>query len=602
MAFTLVQKSTVSLTGSASLTGVTAGNMLVVKTGNPTSFTDVSAVADNVNGTWSRSGMPHELGTGVYFFDNTASGNVTVTVTAGGTVRVVLEEWAYDGSSVAIAGINTAITFGGSGLNHGSVTLTGPGLILTAIAGDNTLDGVAATSGFTGQDDGTTRFYEQYRVEPTSYTGTAPLSVSNNPACAGAILALEEVGGGGDPAPSITDVDEDNTISQTQANVEIDGTDFDTATVELRQGGFVYTPSIDSQSGTAITFDMPALGATGPISAPHAGAVTLAVVNGDDQEDTQAITVTDESGTETYLIGTPNADPDLRLTASADAVSGDYVRISNVVGGSITDVNVNSDLTWDADEAVTSFDVQYWDAADGTWGDRETQDLEEVVDETPDAFSFTDQTGVTPGSTRTSNTITVSGLGTGVSVAVSVSGGSGTYSKNGAGYTASAGTATNGDTFSVRHTASGSYSTAVNTTLDIGGVTDEFRSTTQANAAPSFVGPSISNLVFQEDIAITPVDFSSLFTDIESLTFTAVGALPTGLSLSSAGVLSGTPTTIQQVTSIEIRASDGSLTTDSNSFNIDIIAAITPASGRSRDARRFRGARGLTLTSRRGRG
>lgn len=101
-----------------------------------------------------------------------------------------------------------------------------------------------------------------------------------------------------------------------------------------------------------------------------------------------------------------------------------------------------------------------------------------ALDTTPAAFTFTDQSGVALSSTRTSNTITVSGLTTGVSVAVSVSGGQ--YSKNGGGYTSSAGTAQNGDTFAVQHTSSGSHSTAVNTTLTIGGVSDTFTSTTAA--------------------------------------------------------------------------------------------------------------------------
>ena len=99
-----------------------------------------------------------------------------------------------------------------------------------------------------------------------------------------------------------------------------------------------------------------------------------------------------------------------------------------------------------------------------------------AIDTTPDAFTFTDVTGVALSTTQTSNTITVAGINT--SVAVSVSGG--TYSKNGGAYTASAGTASNGDTFSVRHTSSGSHSTATNTTLNIGGVTDTYTSTTVA--------------------------------------------------------------------------------------------------------------------------
>ena len=97
-------------------------------------------------------------------------------------------------------------------------------------------------------------------------------------------------------------------------------------------------------------------------------------------------------------------------------------------------------------------------------------------DGTPNAFTFTDVSNRELNQTQTSNLITISGIN--ISVAVSVSGG--TYSKNGGSYTSSAGTAVNGDTFRVRHTSSSSYSTAVNTTLTVGGVSDVFTSTTRA--------------------------------------------------------------------------------------------------------------------------
>jgi len=104
-----------------------------------------------------------------------------------------------------------------------------------------------------------------------------------------------------------------------------------------------------------------------------------------------------------------------------------------------------------------------------------------AVDSTPDSFTFTDVTGASLSTTYTSNQITVSGLGSGVSATVSVSGG--TYSKNSASYTSSSTTAVNGDTFRLRNTSSGSYSTTTSTTLTIGGVSDSYSITTQAAPA-----------------------------------------------------------------------------------------------------------------------
>ena len=106
-------------------------------------------------------------------------------------------------------------------------------------------------------------------------------------------------------------------------------------------------------------------------------------------------------------------------------------------------------------------------------------------DTTPSAFDFTNQTGVTVSSTRTSaNTVTIAGMDSGVSTTVTVSGG--TYSKNGGSYTSGSTTASNGTTFKLRHTSSSSYSTSVTTTLTVGGVSGSFVSTTEAAPSASY--------------------------------------------------------------------------------------------------------------------
>lgn len=99
-----------------------------------------------------------------------------------------------------------------------------------------------------------------------------------------------------------------------------------------------------------------------------------------------------------------------------------------------------------------------------------------AIDKTPTAFTFIDQTDVALAGTMTSNAVVVAG--TNESTAVSITGG--TYSKNGGAYTSAAGTALPGDSFTVRHTSSASNSTATNTVLTIGGVSDTFTSTTLA--------------------------------------------------------------------------------------------------------------------------
>jgi hypothetical protein len=97
-----------------------------------------------------------------------------------------------------------------------------------------------------------------------------------------------------------------------------------------------------------------------------------------------------------------------------------------------------------------------------------------ILDTIPDAFSFTDQTDVLLNTLTVSNTVTVSG--TEAPAAISIT--DGEYSINGGSYTSVSATVNNGDTVTVRLTSSGAYSTIINATLIIGGVSDIFSVTT----------------------------------------------------------------------------------------------------------------------------
>jgi hypothetical protein len=79
-----------------------------------------------------------------------------------------------------------------------------------------------------------------------------------------------------------------------------------------------------------------------------------------------------------------------------------------------------------------------------------------------------------------------------------------------------------------------------------------------------------------EDVAMTPLDLSTYFTGTETpFVYTLqAGTLPAGLSLDDeTGVISGTPTTIENQTGIVIRATDDAAdTADTNAFTIDVAA------------------------------
>lgn len=69
------------------------------------------------------------------------------------------------------------------------------------------------------------------------------------------------------------------------------------------------------------------------------------------------------------LSGTLATEGD-RITAIPDLASGDQLEISNVVGGTISDVTVNADASFSVVEGVTAFDVR---VNDGTWSSVVTQ-------------------------------------------------------------------------------------------------------------------------------------------------------------------------------------------------------------------------------------
>lgn len=122
----------------------------------------------------------------------------------------------------------------------------------------------------------------------------------------------------------------------------------------------------------------------------------------------------------------------------------------------------------------------------------------------------------------------------------------------------------------INATGAGAWSAVANFTTEAEG---------PGNLPPSFDGPSIAAISATEGVALSSLDVSSRFSDAESaLTFSAVGSWPAGVTVSSAGVISGTPTTAGTYSGLQVRATDaGALTADSNTFSITVAAAALPS-------------------------
>lgn len=167
-------------------------------------------------------------------------------------------------------------------------------------------------------------------------------------------------------APVVTDVDTDESITGTQANVVITGTSFGATQgaghVKVFDGSLSVTPTIDTWAATSIQFDM----SIGTSTGIRYGARTLRVTDNAAAFGELAITVTAPAGVNFVNLTTLAAPAD-RLTSSPDMASGDQLEWSNVVGGTIADVTVFPDGSFSFIAGVTAFNFRVHDVTTG-WG------------------------------------------------------------------------------------------------------------------------------------------------------------------------------------------------------------------------------------------
>ncbi|MDP4029239.1 MAG: DUF1566 domain-containing protein, partial [Gallionella sp.] len=205
-------------------------------------------------------------------------------------------------------------------------------------------------------------------------------------------------------------------------------------------------------------------------------------------------------------------------TYVADVVSASRVMASNVPAGltanfvRTSDTVITATLTGNATAHANANDISNltFTFANGAFTTTATAanvsnyaknnlvvDFADPADTTPDAFSFTAQTGAALSSVATSNTLTVAGINS--AAAITIVGG--TYKIGSGSYTAAAGTVNNGDTVTLQQTSSGSYSTQTTATLTIGGVSGAFDVTTQA--APADTTPDAFSFTAQTGAALS---------------------------------------------------------------------------------------------------
>ena len=182
----------------------------------------------------------------------------------------------------------------------------------------------------------------------------------------------------------------------------------------------------------------------------------------------------------------PPADP--TVTSTGTDSTNETVSVSSSSGsgnsGAITfaQTTSNSAPSSSAFSSTTTYtqprgSTRYYWASQSGYISAGTTFTASSVDTTPNAFDFTNQTGLEINTLTESNTVTITGITD--AATVTISGNSAQFSIAGGSYGTS-GTITNGQNLKLRMTTSSSFSTGVSTTITVGGVSDSVTFTTRA--------------------------------------------------------------------------------------------------------------------------
>ena len=199
----------------------------------------------------------------------------------------------------------------------------------------------------------------------------------------------------------------------------------------------------------------------------------------------------------------------------------------------------------------------------------------EAADTTPDAFTFTAKTGVSPGTAVTSDAITVSGLNTAASISVSSGG---TLVVDGSAF--SGATVANGQTVAVTVTASASFSTKTTATVTIGGVSADFAVTTAADQMPTFGQQTIPDQTWTQHQAITAFTLPTATGGDGARTYGLAPALPAGVTRNTTThQVTGTPSGHQAATTYTWTATDSDNDRTELTFTIAVDGVPTAEAG-----------------------
>lgn len=278
--------------------------------------------------------------------------------------------------------------------------------------------------------------------------------------------------GSTDSAWSVTTLAADTT-PDTYTFTDVTGAELSTlttATAITISGINSSTPVSVTGTGAQISINGGAWGTSGNITNGQTLAVRL--TSSSAHSTALSATVTVGSATETWLVTT-------RALNNCSAESKTWLtNCTATVSAAAHGANGTATISDPGGCGTAYYGSGMFSCADGTFTySSGTCTQQTACDTTPNAFAFTDQTGIALSTLTTSNTLTISGINTATPVSVS-GGGSPKISINGGAWGVS-GSITNGQSLRVQLTSSASGNTTVAATVTVGGVSDNWSVTTQ---------------------------------------------------------------------------------------------------------------------------
>lgn len=572
MSIALVQQATPAnvdtTTATVTLSGVTPGNTLILGVLGSASgtLTITESLSETVNTAIAYAGQaPTFSSVGLYYVTATAGGTVSFTVTfgTGGFLVLFLSEYSGIGTLDAATVVTTNNT---ASYSSAALTPAGAGELLVSVMALSVNGVLTWNAPFTSLQS---NIGSAHANLATALGPTGATSASGTTSLAGhwAIAQAAFTAAAGGATPTVTSVNGGSNIAEGATGIAVVGTNFASGmTADITQpGGVVVSQPFTYTSATNGTFNLSMEPGTGDQLAFTDSTYTTGfdvTVSGATSTPI-AVTLVPPTGLIFQTLSSINTTSAYTITATPSLAVGDQLEAAGNSAGTAaapTGLTLNADATFSfsSGNTPTNFYVRAYDGTNKVWGAWALQTVAVTVTLSP-------------------TTLPAATAGTAYSQTLTASGGTSPYTFSVTSGALPAGLSlSSGGVLSGTPTAAGSFSFTVTATDSASHTGSQaYTLTVAANivVGPSSVGNGVVGVAYSQTLSAS--DGVSPYTYAVT-----AGALPTGLSLSSAGAITGTPTTAGTY-SFTVTATDASSNTGSQAYSGVTISAAPAFTRRS---------------------